>query len=203
MINILNIEVIYVSKNIDKDSLLKLADGIINKDDQVKIVTLSDELTISQVVKFFDRQGRSFTKTMIQNYVRVGVLPPPVDKRYYTKNHLILLTLIDNLKAIYSLEDIRMVLEPIRNNPEIFEDDIIKTTDVYKNYLTMRKESLGKWKESLPQLFDRVDNLVSEDGVNDKEKNVATAFMIALTIMAETIAMKDLINEIMSEYVKP
>jgi DNA-binding transcriptional MerR regulator len=203
MINILNIEVIYVSKNIDKDSLLKLADGIINKDDQVKIVTLSDELTISQVVKFFDRQGRSFTKTMIQNYVRVGVLPPPVDKRYYTKNHLILLTLIDNLKAIYSLEDIRMVLEPIRNNPEIFEDDIIKTTDVYKNYLTMRKESLGKWKESLPQLFDRVDNLVSEDGVNDKEKNVATAFMIALTIMAETIAMKDLINEIMSEYIKP
>lgn len=191
-----------MAKSINKESLLKLADDIINKDDQVKIVTLSDELTISQVVKFFERQGRSFTKTMIQNYVRVGVLPPPVDKRYYTKNHLVLLTLIDNLKMIYSLDEIRMVLEPIRNNPEIFEDDIIKTTDVYKNYLTMRKESLGKWKESLPQLFDRVEGLVVEGGVKDKEKNVATAFMIALTVMAETIAMKDLINEIMDEYIK-
>ncbi|MCX8130795.1 MAG: DUF1836 domain-containing protein [Clostridia bacterium] len=191
-----------MAKDINKDSLLKLADDIINKDDQVKIVTLSDELTISQVVKFFDRQGRNFTKTMIQNYVRVGVLPPPIDKRYYTKNHLILLTLIDNLKAIYSLEEIRMVLEPIRNNPEIFEDDIIKTTDVYKNYLTMRKESLGKWKESLPQLFDKIEDLVSEDGVKDGEKNTATAFMIALTVMAETIAMRDLINEIIVEHIK-
>lgn len=191
-----------MAKNIDKDSLLKLADDIINKDDQVKIVTLSDELTISQVVKFFDRQGRNFTKTMIQNYVRVGVLPPPVDKRYYTKNHLILLTLIDNLKAIYSLDEIRMVLEPIRNNPEIFEDDIIKTTDVYKNYLTMRKEALDKWKESLPQLFDKINSLVSEDGVKEEEKNVATAFMIALTVMAETIAMKDIINEIIVDYIR-
>ena len=189
-------------KNIDKESLMRIANKIIDKDDQVKIITLSDELTISQVVKFFDKQGRNFTKTMIQNYVRVGVLPPPVDKRYYTKNHLILLTLIDNLKVIYSLDEISTVLEPIRNNPDIFEDDIIKTTDVYKNYLTMRKESLGKWKESLPNLFDKVDNLLSEDGVNKNEKNKATAFMIALTVMAETIAMKDLIDEIMQAYIK-
>lgn len=191
-----------MSRNIDKDSLMELANSIIDKDDQVKIATLSDELTISQVVKFFEKQGRSFTKTMIQNYVRVGVLPPPVDKRYYTKNHLILLTLIDNLKAIYSLEEIRTVLEPIRNNPDIFEDDIIKTTDVYKNYLTMRKETLSAWKESLPQLFDKIGHLLDEDGVNESEKGVATPFMIALTIMAETIAMKDLINDIMAEYIK-
>lgn len=189
-------------KSIDKEALLKLANNVIDRDDQVKIATLSDELTISQVVKFFEKQGRNFTKTMIQNYVRVGVLPPPVDKRYYTKNHLILLTLIDNLKAIYSLEVIKTVLEPIRNNPEVFEDDIIKTTDVYKNYLTMRKEILGKWKDSLPVLFDKVDTLLNEDGVIDSEKNLATPFMIALTIMAETIAMKDLINELLVQYIK-
>ncbi len=191
-----------MKKSIDKESLLKIANKVISKDDQVKIATLSDELTISQVVKFFERQGRNFTKTMIQNYVRVGVLPPPVEKRYYTKNHLVLLTLVDNLKSIYSLDDIKTVLEPIRNNPDIFEDDIIKTTDVYKNYLTMRKEALSKWKDSLPQMFDRVDTLVTEDGVKENEKNAAAAFMIALTIMAETIAMKDIINEIISEYIK-
>lgn len=190
-----------MANNINKESLLKLANKIVEKDDQVKIVTLSDELTISQVVKFFDKQGRNFTKTMIQNYVRVGVLPPPIDKRYYTKNHLVLLTLIDNLKIIYSLEEIKTVLKPIRNNPDIFEDDIIKTTDVYKNYHAMRKEAVGKWKDSLPNLFDKVDSLLNEDGVKKEEKNVATAFMIALTVMAETLAMKDLITEIMQEYI--
>jgi len=191
-----------MSRKIDKDSLLELANKVIDRDNEVKIATLSDELAISQVVKFFEKQGRSFTKTMIQNYIRVGVLPPPKDKRYYTMDHLILLTLIDNLKTIYSLDEIKAVLEPIRNNPDIFEDDIIKTTDVYKNYITMRKTGLHKWKESLPQLFDGIDSLLNDDGIGESEKNVATAFMLALTMMAETIAMKDLINEIMTEYIK-
>lgn len=191
-----------MQKEINKESLLEITNNIIDKDNQVKIVTLSDELTISQVVKFFERQGRSFTKTMIQNYIRVGVLPPPVEKRYYTKDHLIMLTLIDNLKAIYSLEEIKTVLEPIRNNPDIFEDDIIKATDVYRNYLTMRKEALGKWAESLPRIFDRIHQLLEEDGVRKDEKNQATAFMTALTVMAETIAMKDVIGEIMEAYIR-
>jgi len=189
-----------MEKDRNKQLLLKLADEIMEKDDQVKIATLSDELTISQVVKFFERQGRSFTKTMIQNYVRVGVLPPPVDKRYYTRNHLIMLTLIDNLKSIYSLEEIKSVLQPIAKNPEIFEDDIIDTSRVYKNYLTMRKEAFSKWRESLPGLIDKVDELIRESDVEEAEKDTAMAFMIALTIMAETIALKDMTASIIKAY---
>lgn len=191
-----------MTDNMDKEALLKLISQITERDNQVKIATLSDELTISQVVKFFEKQGRTFTKTMIQNYVRVGVLPPPIDKRYYTSNHLILLTLIDNLKSIYSLDEIKVVLAPIRNNPEIFEDDIIKTADVYKNYIRMRKESLNNWKDSLPELLDKIEVLLEEDGVADKDKKVAAAFMMSLTVMAETIAMKDLIRELINKYVK-
>jgi len=191
-----------MAKNISKETLLKLANSIIERDNEVHIATLSDELQISQVVRFFEKQGRSFTKTMIQNYIRVGVLPPPVDKRYYTRNHLILLTLIDSLKTIYSLDEIKLLLAPVRNNPNIFEDDMIKTSDVYKNYLQMKKETLSKWKESLPYLFDRIDGLISEDGIQEKDRNSVTAFMIALTIMAETIAMRELANSILAKYIK-
>lgn len=186
----------------NRETLMQLANRIIDSEDQVKIATLSDELTISQVVKFFERQGRSFTKTMIQNYVRVGVLPPPVDKRHYTKNHLVLLALIDQLKSVYSLEEIKTVLAPVRNNPDIFDDDIIKTTDIYRNYLTMRRETLSLWKESLPELLDRVNLILGEDGVKDGEKGKATAFLATLTVMAETIAMRDLANQLMKEYIK-
>ncbi len=191
-----------MTEKISKESLLELAREVIKRDGQVKIASLSDELTISQVVKFFGKQGRSFTKTMIQNYIRVGVLPPPVDKRYYTRDHLVMLTIIDNLKAIYSLEEIKTVLGPVRNDPNIFEDDIIKTTDIYKNYLTMRKETLDRWEESLPELFDRVDGLLCEDSINDSERDTAVAFMMALTVMTETIVLKELTNEIISKYIK-
>lgn len=186
----------------NRKSLMQLANKIIDGEGQVRIATLSDELTISQVVKFFERQGRSFTKTMIQNYIRVGVLPPPLEKRHYTKNHLVLLALIDELKAIYSLEEIKTVLAPIRNNPDIFDDDMIKTTDIYRNYLTMRREALLKWKESLPGLLDRINLTLGEDGVKEGEKDTVAAFMATLTVMAETIAMRDLANLLVKEYIK-
>ncbi len=68
----------------------------------------SSTFTISQVVKYFEKQGLVFTKTMIQNYIRVGVLPAP-DGRSYTKRHLMGLTLIDSLKDIYSLDEIKNI----------------------------------------------------------------------------------------------
>jgi len=187
---------------LDKDKLMMLVGKVIDNCNEVKIATLSDELTISQVVKFFERQGRTFTKTMIQNYVRVGVLPPPLGKRYYTRNHLILLTLIDNLKSVYSLEEIKMILAPVRNNPDIFEDDMIKTTDMYKSYIEMRKEVLANWADTIPKVFDSVKRQVEEEGVKDEDRSAVTQFMIIMTVMAETIAMKDLVNEIIEKYYK-
>lgn len=189
-----------MSTNLDKNELMSLVSKVTSNSDEVKIATLSDELTISQVVKFFEKQGKSFTKTMIQNYVRVGVLPPPLEKRYYTRNHLILLTLIDSLKNVYSLEEIKMILNPVRNNPEIFDDDMIKTMDIYKGYLEMRKEVLAHWEAYLPKLFDRVEKLVDEEGVRKEDQSTATQFMIVLTVMAESIAMKELISEIIKEH---
>ncbi len=189
-----------MSTFLDKNELMRLFSNVINNSDEVKIATLSDELTISQVVKFFEKQGKSFTKTMIQNYVRVGVLPPPLEKRYYTRNHLIFLTLIDSLKNVYSLEEIKTILTPVRNNPDIFDDDMIQAIDIYKSYIEMKKSVLSHWESTLPKLVDKVEKLVSEEGIRNEDKNIATQFMIVLTVMAESIAMKELVNEVIKEY---
>jgi len=73
----------------------------------VEIKNYSKTMTISQVVVFFDRIDIHFTKTMIQNYVRIGLLPPPSDKRHYGHGHLHLLWLIHFFKENFSLEEIR------------------------------------------------------------------------------------------------
>jgi hypothetical protein len=112
------------------EELLKLGQQVAEESNYVNLHTFNDEMTISQVVRFLNKQGRSFTKTMIQNYVRVGVLPPPIEKRYYTKNHLVLLILIDSLKSIYSLDEIRTVLAPILKDPGTFEEDVIKVSEL-------------------------------------------------------------------------
>lgn len=73
----------------------------------------ADQMSISQVVLFFDRHGIHFTKTMIQNYIKIGLLTEPTNKRYYTSEHIVLLVWIDVLKSFYSLDDIKQLFSSV------------------------------------------------------------------------------------------
>jgi len=96
------------------------------------INSYNSEMSISQVIRFFDTFGMSFTKTMIQNYIRVGVLPVPVRKRYYVKSHLIILAMIYELKEIYSLPEIEALFKSHANLDD--ENDLIV---LYNEYLSL------------------------------------------------------------------
>lgn len=67
----------------------------------------NNQMTISQVVIFFKRHNIVYTKTMIQHYMRINLLPPPLEKRYYTHEHLQMLFIIDYLKSVYALDEIK------------------------------------------------------------------------------------------------
>jgi len=88
----------------------------------------SNKMTLSQVIIFFARHDISFTKTMIQNYVKIGLLPVPDGKRYYLKHHIILLDMINSLKEVFSLEEIKNVLN-------IIIEDVNDIEIVQKAYL--------------------------------------------------------------------
>ena len=92
------------------------------------------QLTISQVVTFFERKGRKVTRSMIQNYVRDGLLPPPVNKRRYTHKHLATLALIDEFKNVYEMLHIKSVLLPLMEEDgvpvEIYRECIQKSQEL-------------------------------------------------------------------------
>lgn len=81
------------------------------------------DLYMDQVLTFMEEHlGRSardpgrdkiLTKTMINNYVKNGVLIPPVRKKY-GMDHMILLLMIYYLKSYLSIGDIRQILEPLK-----------------------------------------------------------------------------------------
>ena len=79
------------------------------------------ELYMDQVTSFIDGQlagskrnedDKLLTKTMINNYTKNDLLPPPVKKKY-SKEHLLSLIFIYYLKNIVSINDIHTILEPI------------------------------------------------------------------------------------------
>ena len=79
------------------------------------------ELYMDQVTTFMEEQLAStkrydedkiLTKTMINNYAKNKLLPPPEKKRY-SKDHLLMLIFIYYFKNILSITDIQKLLGPI------------------------------------------------------------------------------------------
>ncbi len=75
-------------------------------------------LYMDQVLSYLDTTLRPletnpkepcFTKTMINNYVKSGVLKPPIKKKY-DQYHLMTLTMLYRLKKSLDLKDIEVVL---------------------------------------------------------------------------------------------
>lgn len=82
------------------------------------------ELYMDQVLSLIERYlggypgHRGLTAAMVNNYVKLGVMPPPVKKRY-TRLHLAHLVVICILKASLPIESIRrMVAESVRTGEE-------------------------------------------------------------------------------------
>ena len=183
-----------------ESKLLQIGKQVALDYETLDLHTFNDEMTISQVVRFFERNGYTFTKTMIQNYIRIGVLPPPVNKRYYTKKHLMLLSLIYRLKTVFSLEEIKVVFMPILKQSNTFDDDLINTKTLYKAYQSLQMKVLKEWEEYLPDNIQLTNEFIKEENIHLEDMDQARAFMVVLTLMTKIATMKQLLDEITKKF---
>jgi len=102
-------------------------------------------MTISQVMKFCEKKGMNITRAMIQNYIRDGLMPSPVNKRFYTHNHLAALALIDKLKTVFEISAIKEALTPFLDNEgiplETYTTLIEKAGELTHEILSQKQES--------------------------------------------------------------
>ena len=118
---------------IDKNDLLNSILGSISRIDFIKSTDIPNiDLYMDQVTSFMEKELKStkrndddkvLTKTMINNYAKNDLLPAPAKKKY-SKEHLLLLTLIYYFKNIISMKDIETLLKPITENYFQSEGDI-------------------------------------------------------------------------------
>jgi len=123
----------------------------------------NSQLTISQVVTFFGRKGLTVTKSMIQNYVRDGLLPPPINKRHYTHKHLAALALIDSLKTVYEMTAIKTVLLP-------FMDDEGIPLELYRECIRKTGEMATSWQENVAPVFSGENLFLMAHSVDLKDE---------------------------------
>ena len=74
-----------------------------------QVVSFVEESLTNLLPSKDDKEDKFITKTMINNYVKQGILNPPINKKY-NRTHLSRLIVICMLKQVYSINDINSLI---------------------------------------------------------------------------------------------
>ncbi len=102
------------------------------------------DLYMDQVTGFMDEhldpikrhhEDKALTKTMINNYAKNKLLPPPTRKRY-NRDHMLILLFIYYFKGMLQLNDIQAILKPL-NDKYFSGASSVSLTDIYDEVFTL------------------------------------------------------------------
>lgn len=125
------------------------------------------DLYMDQVMQLFESKlnytkrnddDKVLTKTMINNYAK-GNLLMKIKNKKYTKNHLILMGLIYNLKGALSLTDIKTILTPIIESFE--KEKEYPLNDIYQSFLDVYDLNLEELKTSSNKIHENINQLIN------------------------------------------
>jgi DNA-binding transcriptional MerR regulator len=144
------------------------------------------DLYMDQVIQLFEKNFGSstrnegekvLTKTMINNYAK-GKLFLPVKNKKYSKEHLILISLIYQLKGGLSIQDIKQTLEGINLRTESGE---FQLNEFYQSYLRLHEKNIEIFNDDVLKTEQDVKQEVRKlDAVEPEE--LETVLLIASLI---------------------
>lgn len=165
------------------------------------------ELYMDQVTSFIDGQlagskrhedDKLLTKTMINNYTKNYLLPPPVKKKY-SKEHLLSLIFIYYLKNILSINDIHTVLAPLTEkyfgNKEGFNFE-----DIYTEIFKMEKEESTKVLKEFSKKYNIAKNTFTEFPEEDQEMLQTFSYVCLLSF--DIYMKKQLIEKLIDDVIE-
>lgn len=142
-------------------NLYEIIDSIMEKED-LKVEEIPNiDLYMDQVLNIFDKffpyneQEQALTKTMINNYVKAGIIKPAIKKKY-NKEHILMIIIICMLKREISLTEIKDAF-----------DDFDNYEKIYKGFLR-KKENLNKL--TLDFLSNDIESFNKEEDRDTTEK---------------------------------
>ena len=170
-----------------------LLESILSSLDRIQYIEPEDipgiDLYMDQVTSFMDKRLRStmrktkddriLTKTMINNYAKNDLIPPPIKKKY-SKEHILLLIFIYYYKGILSIGDIQKLLEPVTK--DYFEcGKQFNLESVYREVLCLEKGQLEGLKEDVIKKFREAETTFGDAPEEGKDFLQKFAFICMLS----------------------
>ncbi|MCB2289132.1 DUF1836 domain-containing protein [Clostridium sp. CS001] len=172
----------------NKESLNKLVEEIVGAKDISLMEIPCVDLYMDQVTTFFNEKFASLkrneedkilTKTMINNYTKGKVLMPAKNKKY-TNEHMILLTLIYNLKQTISISDINIVFDSIIDT-KAPKGISLSLEDLYNNFLDIKEVQNQEFECDINKDTEFIKGKIKEMGREEGEL-IELILMILLLI---------------------
>lgn len=167
------------------------------------------DLYMDQVTTFMDERLRSskrfeddkiLTKTMINNYTKNNLLPPPVKKKY-SSGHMFLLIYIYYLKNFLPISDIQSILEPLSDR--FFDrEQGISLHDIYEEIVALQKENMdSQTKDIIRKLKKSSEAFEDVDDPADKKFLSTFAFicMLSFDVWVKKTIIENIIDDTLSE----
>ena len=144
-------------------------------------------------------EDKALTKTMINNYAKNKILPPPVGKRY-NKNHMLILLLIYYYKSMLSLSDIRTVVDPLAENYFSLHSKP-RLTDIYEEIFSFANGEMQSLVEDLEIKFQTANSSFSEQDpafadLEEQEREQLQSFSFLSLLAFDVYLKKQLMEKI-------
>ena len=164
------------------------------------------DLYMDQVTTFMDSHLEStkrneadkiLTKTMINNYAKNNLLPPPVRKKY-SHDHMITLMFIYYFKTLMSISDIQAILGPLT---ERFFDDkgSISLEHIYKEIYQSERDRLPQITKDIISMYRKADSSFS-DVENDEDREYLQTFSFICYLCFDMYIKKEMVENIIDEF---
>ena len=162
------------------------------------------DLFLSQVIDFLNDKfvEDKYTNNIVQNYIKSEVISKPEDgkKRGYTKIHLVQLVLLSYMRPNITTEEIKKVFSLAFNEINDRSDDIIDWENAYKLFFEIQEESFDKNLSATAINDEKLDLIIKEFQLDDKDENSIRTFVIVLSLITQASAIKKLVQKIVKEY---
>jgi hypothetical protein len=162
------------------------------------------DLFLSQVIDFLNDKfvEDKYTNNIVQNYIKSEVISKPEDgkKRGYTKIHLVQLVLLSYMRPVLTTEEIKKVFSLAFNEINDRSDDIISWEKAYKIFSETQSESFKEFLSKPAVNEEKLDSIISELKLNEKDENSIRTFVIVMSLIAQASAIKKLVQKIVNEY---
>ncbi|MCI5516704.1 DUF1836 domain-containing protein [Roseburia sp. MUC/MUC-530-WT-4D] len=168
------------------------------------------DLYMDQITTFMDSQleaskrhedDKILTKTMINNYAKNDLLPPP-EKKKYSKEHVLTLIFIYYLKNILSISDIQSILNPITEN-YFGNKDGFDMEDVYNEVFNLEHEESQKLLKDLGKKYKIANDTFNQFPEEDRKFLHAFSFICLLSydVYIKKMLIERTIDELNAEKV--